>query len=695
MGHIRLLDDLLINKIAAGEVVERPASAVKELVENCLDAGATRINVELQDGGRKQILISDNGKGMDRDDAILALKRHATSKISKDEDLFNLHTMGFRGEALASISAVSRITLITCQQGQTEGVKVVSVGGEGLEILDWSGSPGTTIIVEDLFFNVPVRAKFLKTASTEYGNVLELIQSLALAWPHVSFTLSHNGKEQLSAAAVQANGAQAQVSGDILPRLSEEVLRRRFVQIFKNEATTPMVFAEAKGSYGSMFGLVSAPGIEKATARDIYLFVNGRFVRDKGLRYAVLRGFHSHLLRGKYPIAVIFLTLDPGLVDVNVHPNKTEVRLQFASELQGMIAMAIRECLRKADWSAPISSMGVSVNASHRSEFAPAADSAAFCPDGSTIQGVFSNKSEFSANRSAWSSEKRSAEAANRYKDSTENVAPSRMMRSFFSDEPVAYHGGLSSAAPSVSSTSNSSASSSSAANYFSLDSAQGELQDTTAPGYYSTRPVESSVPLAPIPWTELEFLGSIADCYLLFRHGSRRTGARLLVLDQHAFHERIIYERLCHNVQLLKRSQALLVPEVLTFAPEEIDALKDCQGVMESNGFRISIVGSDTVELLAVPALLAKADAEALLGAFIKRSETVIPLETNVGLGHEILSTMACHAAVRAGEGLGENELKALLSEAQDVDFFHNCPHGRRVFRWWDEGQIGRWFDR
>jgi DNA mismatch repair protein MutL len=166
-------------------------------------------------------------------------------------------------------------------------------------------------------------------------------------------------------------------------------------------------------------------------------------------------------------------------------------------------------------------------------------------------------------------------------------------------------------------------------------------------------------------------------------------------VLDQHAFHERIIYERLCNNQDLLKRSQGMLVPEVLTFAPDEISSLKECQALMAANGFKLAFVADDTVELQAVPMLLAKADAESLLAAFIKRAESSLPLEDNTGLGHEILSTMACHAAVRAGEPLGENELKALLLEAQDVDFFHNCPHGRRVFRWWESAQIGRWFDR
>lgn len=631
MGRIQLLDDLLINKIAAGEVVERPASVVKELVENCLDAGATRITVELTEGGKKRILVADNGAGMDRDDAVLALTRHATSKIKQDEDLFNLSTMGFRGEALASIAAVSKFTLVTCEQGKTEGVRVLSEGGATPDITSWQAPSGTTITVEDLFFNVPVRAKFLKTANTEYGNVLELMQSLALAWPQVDFTLVHNGKEQLRAAAVASSLGH-----------TDDVLRKRFTQIFKQEATTPMVSAAAEGSYGQISAIVSAPGVEKATARDIYMFVNGRFVKDKALRFAILRGYHSHLLRGKYPIVVMFLTLDPGLVDVNVHPSKTEVRLQFASELQGMIAMAIRDALRRAEWSAPTDPV----------------------KERST---VFDLAGEEASPGRAWASP-----VVHSHSSSEESSKPSRASWAF--------------------------APTSSAGAAFSERSTL-PLQSRSAFGasLFGDQPlaIPNAQSEAAIPWRELVYLGSISDCYLLFSHGDRRGGARLLAVDQHAFHERVLYEKLCNNANLLKRSQSLLVPEVLTFSPSEIESLKECQQVMEANGFRLGFVANDTVEVLAVPMILAKADAEVVLQAFMRRADSDTPMETNVGLAHDMLSTMACHGAVRAGEALGEDELRTLLAEAQDVDFFHNCPHGRRVFRWWDEQQIGRWFDR
>lgn len=638
MGHIRLLDDQLINKIAAGEVVERPASVVKELVENCLDAGATRISVELIEGGRKRILISDNGSGMDKADAVLALQRHATSKIKRDEDLFNLHTMGFRGEALASIAAVSRFTLMTCEQGHSEGVRVVSEGGAEPDVSPWQSSGGTTIIVDDLFYNIPVRAKFLKSPSTEYGNVLELMQCLALSWPHVDFSLVHNGREQLRAPAVPSSSTSV-TSQSVL---GENELKTRFAQIFKNDAKLPMMYTTADGAYGHLTALLSAPGVEKPTGRDIYMFVNGRLIRDKGLRFAILRGYHSHLLKGKFPVAILFLKMDPGLVDVNVHPSKTEVRLQFASELQGMVAMAIRDAIRKAEWSGPQVS---------QSEFAGEA--------AESTPVSFASDDE-----------------------------PTSRAGSVFSSRPAASRGLTQSASSSASWFADRAAAATKSRDTSSYGEAETFLSARQTP--FVQTPVNE-----PIPWQELKYLGAIADCYLLFNHGERRSGSRLLAVDQHAFHERILYERLCNNASLLRSSQRLLVPEVMTYSEKEIATLKECQSLMQQNGFSIDVIDQTTIELKAVPTLLAKADPESLIAAFIRSSESNLPLEENSGLAHDLLATMACHGAVRAGEALGDNELRALLAEAKDVDFFHNCPHGRRVFRWWDEASIGRWFDR
>ncbi len=633
MSRIHLLDDTLINKIAAGEVVERPASVVKELIENSLDAGATKISVELQEGGRKRILISDNGSGMSRDDAAKALLRHATSKIKNAEDLFNLHTMGFRGEALASISSVCRFTLMTCEQGSTAGVRLQSDGGASVEEAPWQSSGGTTIICDDLFYNVPVRQKFLKAAAVEYGAVHELMQALALAHPVVDFTLVHNSKEVLRAPAITPD------------EKNEITLRKRFSQVMRGDAGLGMVYVQTEGPYGSMTGMISAPGVERGSAKDMFLFINGRWIKDKSLRFAVLRGYHSHLLRGKYPVVAVFLKVDPGLVDANVHPAKTEVRLQYAQELHAMVAIAVREGLRRADWAAQASvEIGV---------------------------GPSANKtSDDSSDASSW-------------------MAPSSRSQSWTSGA------GASTSARSSFTASDTLSSSSRPAQWRDVTPKHRSLFDDLSTNNSPSHSVNVSAVTQSIPWSDLQYLGSIADCYLLFSHGDRQSGARLLGIDQHAFHERVLYERLARNTELLRASQALLVPEGLTLSVKEVQVLEELKSMLEEHGFKFDILGDNTIDVRAVPALLSKCDLQTLMESLASHKDSQMPIEGNIGLTHDMLSTMACHAAVRAGEKLGENELKILLNEARDVDFFHNCPHGRRVFRWWDEAQIARWFDR
>jgi DNA mismatch repair protein MutL len=630
MNRIQQLDENLINKIAAGEVVERPASVVKELVENSIDAGATKITIELQDGGRQRIVISDNGHGMSPDDARLAIIRHATSKIRSTEDLFNLQTMGFRGEALASISTVSRFALMTCEQGQSQGVRLSTEGGSPIETTPWQSSGGTTIICDDIFYNVPVRQKFLKSSASEYGAVLELIQAIALSHPQIDMTLVHNAKEVLRAPAIAGE------------ELTEARLRARFAQVMRGDGGLAMVYRTATSPWASMTALVSAPGVERGSAKDMFLFVNGRWVRDKSLRFAVLRGYHSHLLRGKYPVLALFLTMDPGLVDANVHPAKTEVRLQYANEIHGMVASAVRESLRSAEWSA-----ASSVPVLER-------------PSGiETLTESDKTESEISKIFGSASRERSFADSSAR--QPAYSPRPAR-----WSDvTPEAPLGTFVDRAPSAASVS---------------------LFESPV----VTRPVQES-----IPWKELRYLGAIADCYLLFSHGDRRSGARLLTVDQHAFHERVLYERLIRNADLLCSSQALLVPEGVTLTPNEVDSLRELKDPMETNGFRYDIVDDQTVEVRAVPVILAKADIAQLMEAIARHKASALPLDGNAGLAHDLLATMACHGAVRAGETLGDAELKVLIQEASDVDFYHNCPHGRRVFRWWDEAQIARWFDR
>jgi DNA mismatch repair protein MutL len=344
MGRVHLLEDAVINKIAAGEVVERPASVVKELVENAIDAQATAIRIELEEGGRRKIVVTDDGYGMSEEDARLAIVRHATSKISAVEDLYSVDSMGFRGEALASIASVSQFSLMTRQGQDSVGTRIQTDGSIDLSVTPWHGPRGTTMAVESLFFNIPVREKFLKSPASEFAHCHELIQNIALARPEVSFTLLHNGKEYLSAPRVCE---REELQGSIL---TEKTVRRRAAQILSQEVVDELLYVTESNQYGEVEALISPPGVEKPTGKHIATFVNRRVVKDKTLRFGIMRGYSSHLLTGKYPRVLAFMTIDPSLYDVNVHPTKEELRFQYPTEVQGLISLAIRGRIRHGDW---------------------------------------------------------------------------------------------------------------------------------------------------------------------------------------------------------------------------------------------------------------------------------------------------------------------------------------------------------
>src|ERR687890_2046889 len=326
MSKIRVLSDHVANQIAAGEVVERPASVAKELVENSIDAGARRVEVDVEAGGRRLLRVSDDGEGMTRDDAVLAFERHATSKITSAEDLEHVSTLGFRGEALASIASVARVELLTQREGETEGTRVLIEGGKLRDVAPAARPVGTTISVRDLFFNVPARRKFLRSEATESFHLMNLVTHYALAHPEIAFTLTNNGREVLRCATAAD-------------------LRERAYQIFGAEFLDSLLAVEGgDGRVARVRGYVSAPR-ERRTSRDAqYLFVNGRYVRDRLVSRALGEGYRTVLPHGVYPAALLFLEVPLEEVDVNVHPAKTEVRFRRAAA----VADAVRESVRAA-----------------------------------------------------------------------------------------------------------------------------------------------------------------------------------------------------------------------------------------------------------------------------------------------------------------------------------------------------------
>lgn len=328
--RISILPETLTNKIAAGEVVERPASVIKELIENSLDAGATEVSVEIAAGGRRKICVTDNGHGMSREDALLSLERHATSKIRVDSDLESIVTLGFRGEALPSIASVSRFSLTTRETGSPEGTEIIIEGGKVRDVRACGMPTGTVICVEQIFFNLPARLKFLKSAETEAGHVGDVVARMAVSRPEVAFSCTSDGRELL--------------------RLQSSDLQRRLAQIVGRESSRHLYPVTGGGEYATISGFISAPSLARSGTQAIFTYINGRFIRDKVVQHAVMQAYRGVIDRGRYPVVALFIELPPGEVDVNVHPTKHEVRFRRQAIVHDAIQAAVEEVLSRSPW---------------------------------------------------------------------------------------------------------------------------------------------------------------------------------------------------------------------------------------------------------------------------------------------------------------------------------------------------------
>jgi DNA mismatch repair protein MutL len=355
--RIAILPEILTNKIAAGEVVERPASVIKELMENSLDAGATDISVEIAAGGRRLIRITDNGHGMSREDALLSLERHATSKLKTDSDLEHIMTLGFRGEALPSIASVSRFRLATREAGNPEGTELYVEGGKIKDVKACGMAPGTVITVEHLFFNIPARLKFMKSAETESGHIGDVVARMAVSRPEVSFSCVNDGRELL--------------------KVQRSDLQRRLSQVIGKDTTASLYPVEYATEGATISGFVSGPALARSGMQSMYTYINGRFVRDKVVQHAILQAYRGVTDRGRYPVMALFIALPPGEIDVNVHPTKHEVRFRHQSAMHGAIQAAVEEVLRRSPWltekSAPTQSTAPPTGQAYRERIAAAA----------------------------------------------------------------------------------------------------------------------------------------------------------------------------------------------------------------------------------------------------------------------------------------------------------------------------------
>ena len=596
--QIRQLPDTLINQIAAGEVVERPASVVKELVENALDAGALRIDIDLEEGGIRLIRIRDDGGGIAPEQLSLAVSRHATSKIASLDDLEAVATLGFRGEALPSIASVSRFSLASRRPGDEHGSALQVEGGKLGEVIPKSQAPGTTVEVRELFYNVPARRKFLRAERTELGHIEEWLRSLALARPDVELRVTHNGK------------ASRRYKPDLLESSSR--LHETLGEDFAREALR--VDHSAAGL--RLHGWIAQPNYSRASADQQYLYVNGRAVRDRNIAHAVKMAYQDVLFHGRQPAYVLFLEIDPTRVDVNVHPAKHEVRFRDTRLVHDFVYRTLQDALAATRAGIAVTQVGMASNA-----FA-----------GNTPGG-------FPAAPQPWTPTQQSPLGLD------------------IAEAPAAY-----------------------AALYATPFNAQAQ-------GQVPALQESGDATLPPLGY-------AIAQLHGIYILAENVDG--LIVVDMHAAHERIGYEKLksAHDGIGL-HSQPLLVPLMLAVAEREAEVAERETGTLAALGFEVTRSGPQSLSVRSVPALLAHAEPESLLRDVLTDLREHGETRRIAAARDELLSTMACHGAVRANRRLTLPEMNALLREMEITERSGQCTHGRPTWARFSLAEIDRWFLR
>jgi DNA mismatch repair protein MutL len=636
MGRIRILSDLVANKIAAGEVVERPASVVKELLENSLDAGATEFRLDIESGGRRLIRLADDGCGMMRDDALLAFERHATSKLSDVKDLLSIATLGFRGEALPSIASVSRLLLETRSNDEQTGTAVEIAGGKILRCDDAAFPRGTTITIRDLFYNVPARKKFLRSEQTEMAHIASLVTHYSLAHPSKSFELRHNQAELLSVTPVATFRERVfQVFGSqILEDLVDLGDQGRDLKL-------PLEEGEERDAIARRFrlrGFVSGPQVQKMNRNSIYLFVNGRLIRDRLMLHAISSAYHNLMPPACYPFALLFLDCDLEEVDVNVHPSKTEVRFRHGSLIHDFVRDTVREVFMaqrpasriplptpsrstpQSGAELPYSEFSQRVLLHDAGNFvdAPLTDVAGAQPGGA------SGLPEFQLHR-----------------------PPSPAPRFDFSDAPD----GTGAATPSM----------------------KLAVPDTHGPIFSDAYPPESETLDA---LKDLRPLGQIHDSFII---AAGRDG--LWIIDQHVAHERILFEQvLAARSNGSVESQRLLVPHVIQLTAAQQIEFARIADELNALGFEAEPFGNRTIAVKAAPAGMAAGEIEKVLFEILEIAESELRGASLDDLRRAMAASIACRAAIKINMRLEPAKIDWLLRALAATQCPMSCPHGRPI---------------
>jgi DNA mismatch repair protein MutL len=671
MGRIHVLSETVANQIAAGEVVERPASVVKEMLENSLDAGATRIKISVEAGGKKLIQITDNGCGMVRDDAMLAFERHATSKIKNTEDLLTIATLGFRGEALPSIASVSRLRLETRAEEEAAGT-VVEINGGKIARVEEAGLPlGTSITVRDLFFNVPARKKFLKAESTELSHIASLVTHYALAHPEKHFELHSATNAMLVAPPVAGYSERVyQVFGK---ETLDQLIAVAAVQPLERvglpqpppwrrkdvgEDGEPVV-AQDPGEM-RIHGFVSKPEIQKLNRNSIFVFVNGRTIRDRLIQHALTEAYRNIIPPTVYPVVLLFLELPAGEVDVNVHPSKTEVRFRQQSVMHDFVRDSVRAALMKAR---PVPQFVTEMRAH-------ATASQALTPGAMTPE----------LSSAEWAGPSGAPPAPPLPAETARNGAPGSQIGSGFELQATApppisgrfhFEGGIAVEANAA----------------ISLAGTVDEIPDN---GCVPALDVREEEPTLSALGT-LRPLGQIRNSFIL---AVNEDG--LWIVDQHVAHERVLFERvLKQRAEQKVESQRLLMPIVLELSPAQQAVFGEIADELQRNGFEAEPFGARSVAVKVAPAGVEAAAVEHMLHELLdqfSREEQSLNLEK---IRARIAASIACHAAIKVNMPLEQNKMEWLLAELAKTDHPYSCPHGRPVVLRYSMKDIQKAFKR
>ncbi|HEY0376287.1 MAG TPA: DNA mismatch repair endonuclease MutL [Pyrinomonadaceae bacterium] len=679
MSKIRVLSDQLANQIAAGEVVERPASVAKELVENAIDAGAGRVVVDVEAGGRRLLRVADDGSGMTRDDAVLAFERHATSKISKAEDLDAIATLGFRGEALASIASVARVELITKTEEDQAATRVVIEGGRMRDVKDAAHPRGTSIAVRDLFFNVPARRKFLRSEATESFHLTNMVTHYALAHPEISFTLTSNGRETLRADRA-AN------------------LRERAYQIFGAEFLENLL--EVGGGHervARVRGYVSAPR-ERRTSRDAqYLFINGRYVRDRLVGRALSEGYRSILPHGVYPAALLFLEVPLEEVDVNVHPAKTEVRFRRAAAVADAVRESVREALASAGYARAVEAVYETVapvseaarSSSEQDGYGegrwPREDAPSASGSGSSditleivpparqgsIEFGFTPPEDESPRRAEWGPPPPAKRETARDLDAILRHAQSAPREATAAAGDVEV-GTVAPPAPEVAGRRETSRGAAVVNEETPPPPARAESQ---LPPLVSAAGLVREVALSEVS-TNIRPLGQLEESFIIATDDEG-----LLLIDQHVAHERILFDKY-RRLEGARpaESQNLLLPETFDLTPAQAAAFDAAAEELETYGFGLMRLSGRTVAVRAVPADLPAGEARNMLTEVLETVDAEKRGGARDTLRERVAASLACHAAIKINTPLAAEKMRWLIDRLLLTSSPTTCPHGRPV---------------